>query len=196
MHMIRYFVSLLRKGVWQFRRWAPSRKSLFEIFFSIFFLRFFFNREGGKWVFMSLGFVLVGNTYFCWIKLVVVDLGQVGRWERGTHQPRSGGESRRAVTWSDPSFPNPRTVSTVVESLLIILCLYCIYKCIRRPHNIWRCRTGFLPCARTVLVRCFVYFDNFSEVNFCVLCCSVREHTFGFDSCGVVGPRVSGMWTV
>ena len=28
----------------------------------------------------------------------VVDLGQVGRWERGTHQPRSGGESRRAVT--------------------------------------------------------------------------------------------------
>ena len=126
----------------------------------------------------------------------VVDLGQVGRWERGTHQPRSGGESRRAVTWSDPSFPNPRTVSTVVESLLIILCLYCIYKCIRRPHNIWRCRTGFLPCARTVLVRCFVYFDNFSEVNFCVLCCSVREHTFGFDSCGVVGPRVSGMWTV
>ena len=126
----------------------------------------------------------------------VVDLGQVGRWERGTHQPRSGGESRRAVTWSAPSFPNPRTVSTVVESLLIILCLYCIYKCIRRPHNIWRCRTGFLPCARTVLVRCFVYFDNFSEVNFCVLCCSVREHTFGFDSCGVVGPRVSGMWTV
>ena len=64
-----------------------------------------------------------------------MDLGQVGRWERGTHQPRSGGESRRAVTWSDPSFPNPRTVSTVVESLLIILCLYCIYKCIRRPHN-------------------------------------------------------------
>ena len=87
-------------------------------------------------------------------------------------------------------------MSTVVESLLIILCLYCIYKCIRRPHNIWRCRTVFLPCARTVLVRCFVYFDNFSEVNFCVLCCSVREHTFGFDSCGVVGPRVSGMWTV
>ena len=34
-----------------------------------------------------------------------------------------------------PSSPNPRTVSTVVESLLIILCLYCIYKCIRRPHN-------------------------------------------------------------
>ena len=28
----------------------------------------------------------------------VVDLGQVRRWERGTHQPRSGGESRRAVT--------------------------------------------------------------------------------------------------
>ena len=27
-------------------------------------------------------------------------------------------------------------MSTVVESLLIILCLYCIYKCIRRPHNI------------------------------------------------------------
>ena len=26
-------------------------------------------------------------------------------------------------------------MSTVVESLLIILCLYCIYKCIRRPHN-------------------------------------------------------------
>ena len=69
MRMIRYFVSLLRKGVWQFRRWAPSRKSFFEIFFSIFFLRFFFNREGGKWVFMSLGFVLVGNIYFCWIKL-------------------------------------------------------------------------------------------------------------------------------
>ena len=68
MRMIQYFVSLLRKGVWQFRRWAPSRKSLFEIFFSIFFLRFFFNREGGKWVFMSLGFVLVGNTYFCRIK--------------------------------------------------------------------------------------------------------------------------------
>ena len=68
MHMIRYFVSLLRKGVWKFRRWAPSRKSFFEIFFSIFFLRFFFNREGGKWVFMSLGFVLVGNTYFCRIK--------------------------------------------------------------------------------------------------------------------------------
>ena len=68
MRMIRYFVSLLRKGVWQFRRWAPSRKSLFEIFFSIFFLRFFFNREGGKWVFMSLGFVLVGNSYFCRIK--------------------------------------------------------------------------------------------------------------------------------
>ena len=68
MRMIRYFVSLLRKGVWQFRRWAPSRKSFFEIFFSIFFLRFFFNREGGKWVFMSLGFVLVGNTYFCRIK--------------------------------------------------------------------------------------------------------------------------------
>ena len=68
MRMIQYFVSLLRKGVWQFRRWAPSRKSLFEIFFSIFFLRFFFNREGGKWVFMSLGFVLVGNSYFCRIK--------------------------------------------------------------------------------------------------------------------------------
>ena len=68
--------------------------------------------------------------------ITVVDLGQVRRWERGTHQPRSGGESRRAVTWSGPSFPNPRTVSTVVESLLIILCLYCIYKCIRRPHNI------------------------------------------------------------
>ena len=48
MRMIQYFVSLLRKGVWQFRRWAPSRKSLFEIFFSIFFLRFFFNREGGE----------------------------------------------------------------------------------------------------------------------------------------------------
>ena len=48
MRMIRYFVSLLRKGVWQIRRWAPSRKSLFEIFFSIFFLRFFFNREGGE----------------------------------------------------------------------------------------------------------------------------------------------------
>ena len=29
MRMIRYFVSLLRKGVWQFRRWAPSRKSFF-----------------------------------------------------------------------------------------------------------------------------------------------------------------------
>ena len=68
MRMIQYFVSLLRKGVWKFRRWAPSRKSLFEIFFSIFFLRFFFNREGGKWVFMSLGFVLVGNSYFCRIK--------------------------------------------------------------------------------------------------------------------------------
>ena len=68
MRMIWYFVSLLRKGVWQCRRWAPLRKSLFEIFFSIFFLRFFFNREGGKWVFMSLGFVLVGNTYFCRIK--------------------------------------------------------------------------------------------------------------------------------
>ena len=64
MRMIRYFVSLLRKGVWQFRRWAPSRKFFFEIFF----LRFFFNNEGGKWVFMSLGFVLVGNTYFCRIK--------------------------------------------------------------------------------------------------------------------------------
>ena len=135
--------------------------------------------------------ISINHMYVC-----VVDLGQVRRWERGTHQPRSGGESRRAVTWSGPSFPNPRTLSTVVESLLIILCLYCIYKCIRWPHNIWRCRTGFLPCARTVLVRCFVYFDNFSEVNFCVLCCSVREHTFGFDSCGVVGPRVSGMWTV
>ena len=60
-----------------------------------------------------------------------------------------------------PSSPNPRTVSTVVESLLIILCLYCIYKCIRRPHNIWRCHTGILPCGRTVLVRCFVYFDTF-----------------------------------
>ena len=68
MRMIWYFVSLLRKGVWQFRRWTPSRKSLFEIFFSIFFLRFFFNREGGKWVFIFIGFVLVGNTYFCWIK--------------------------------------------------------------------------------------------------------------------------------
>ena len=68
MRIIRYFVSLLRKGVWQLRWWAPSRISLFEIFFSIFFLRFFFNREGGKWVFMSLDFVLVGNTYFCWIK--------------------------------------------------------------------------------------------------------------------------------
>ena len=33
MRMIRYFVSLLRKGVWQFRRWAPSRKSFFEIYF-------------------------------------------------------------------------------------------------------------------------------------------------------------------
>ena len=30
--------------------------------------------------------------------ITVVDLGQVRRWERGTHQPRSGGESRRAVT--------------------------------------------------------------------------------------------------
>ena len=69
MRMIRYFVSLIRKGVWQFRRWAPSRKSFFEIFFSIFFLRFFFNREGGKWVFMSLGFVLVGKTYFVGLSL-------------------------------------------------------------------------------------------------------------------------------
>ena len=32
------------------------------------------------------------------IRTAVVDLGQVRRWERGTHQPRSGGESRRAVT--------------------------------------------------------------------------------------------------
>ena len=32
--------------------------------------------------------------------LYVVDLGQVRRWERGKHQPSSGGESRRAVTWS------------------------------------------------------------------------------------------------
>ena len=33
-----------------------------------YFVSFFFNREGGKWVCMSLGFVLVGNTYFCRIK--------------------------------------------------------------------------------------------------------------------------------
>ena len=82
MRMIQYFVSLLRKGVWQFRRWAPSRKSLFEIFFSIFFLRFFFNREGGKWVFMSLGFVLVGNSYFCRIKFenLGIKTWPVSRW--------------------------------------------------------------------------------------------------------------------
>ena len=52
-------------NAWNDYKW----NNIFEIFFSIFFLRFFFNREGGKWVFMSLGFVLVGNTYFCWIKL-------------------------------------------------------------------------------------------------------------------------------
>ena len=47
----------------------PLHVNLFLKLFSIFFLRFFFNREGGKWVFVSLGFVLVGNIYFCWIKL-------------------------------------------------------------------------------------------------------------------------------
>ena len=97
-----------------------------------------------------------------------MDLGQVGRWERGTHQPRSGGESRRAVTWSDLSFPNPRTVSTVVESLLIILCLYCIYKCIRRPHN-----TGTKPMAplsvqmRALFVNWCIYHSPFSPKYSC-----------------------------
>ena len=125
------------------------------------------------WISMVLNLVLIIT---CFISHII----QTGQWHVERYY------SKWMANWC-----------TVVESLLIILCLYCIYKCIRRPHNIWRCRTGFLPCARTVLVRCFVYFDIFfSEVNFCVLCCSVREHTFGFDSCGVVGPRVSGMWTV
>ena len=77
-HIIRYFVSLLRKGVWQLGWRAPPLKSLFEIFFSMFSLRFFFNREGGKWVFMSLDFVLVGNTYFCRIKFENLGIKTLG----------------------------------------------------------------------------------------------------------------------
>ena len=94
------------------------------------------------------------------------------------------------------SSPNLWTVSIVVAFPVMILCIYCVSNCIRRPHNIWRCHTGILPSGCTVLVHCFVYFCTFSDVNFCIPCCIVRVHTFGFDMCGVACHRKCGMWMI